>query len=670
VKTNPNQPYRSDVQGLRAIAVMLVLAAHSDTALLPGGFVGVDVFFVISGFVITRALMARNIFSERFHYTRFLLARLQRLAPVLLFVVGSTVLVGWFAFGKDVTRELGAALVPAVFFASNLYFAQRDTGYFDELADQDWLIHTWSLGVEAQFYLIWPVALFILYVLVRDARLTEWSKTLLIIAGVALLAVASFAAMLLLAESRDHAFYYPHARAWQFLAGALLALIELRAAQRDSPAIAKSGFPVPAWISAVAFWTGLVMILSSALWLGPEDHYPSWNALTPTLGAALVIAGGCYPRRPGAGWLGALPLRWLGDRSYSVYLWHWPVFVFAGALLDQTFLSLTLALGATLLLAMLSYQWVELPFWKGRWREGLAMAPGLPQGLLVVTAGLVLALFVQFRVLIPPPAFSEPPSLFAKAMSDLPPIYAAGCDRWFQDAELTPCWVGGRAEHRKTAVMLGDSIGAQWQPGVRAALPAEEWNLLVLTKSACPIVDQDIEYSRVGGTYTVCSEWRESAVEYTLALAPDLVIFGSSQSYDFSEDEWRDGTARLLDRLAAPERAFVLWIGNHHLSQHGPQCLARAERLGRGLAACNDNRPAVDNVPRIRAAFEALERERAGVNVLDPNIWACPEARCLAALDESVVVFRDLQHVTATFATAMAQQIRTKLHERGIVASE
>ncbi|MFO7903781.1 MAG: acyltransferase [Pirellulaceae bacterium] len=191
VNTRANQPYRKDVQGLRAIAVILVLAAHSNTSVLPGGFVGVDVFFVISGFVITRALVARDIFSENFHYTRFLIARLQRLAPVLLFVVGSTILTGWLLFAEDVTRELGAALLPAVFFASNLYFAQRDAGYFDELADQDWLIPTWSLGVEAQFYLIWPVALFLLYAFVRDTRLTEQTKIWLITGGVVLLASAA-----------------------------------------------------------------------------------------------------------------------------------------------------------------------------------------------------------------------------------------------------------------------------------------------------------------------------------------------------------------------------------------------------------------------------------------------------------------------------------------------
>jgi len=392
--------------------------------------------------------------------------------------------------------------------------------------------------------------------------------------------------------------------------------------------------------------------------------------LAPTLGAVLVIAGGFGQSRLGGAWLGSLPLRWLGDRSYSIYLWHWPVFVFAGGLMGQTLVSLALALGATLLLAMFSYRWIEIPFWKGRWRAGFSRVPELPQGLLVVTFGLAVAFFVQFRVLIPPPDVSQQPSLFASAMSDLPPIYAAGCDRWFQDADLTPCWVGGREDHRKTAVMLADSIGAQWQTGVRAALPAEDWNLLVLTKSACPIVDQDIEYFRVGGTYTVCSEWRQAAVEYIQALAPDLVIFGSSQSYAFSKDEWREGTARLLDRLAAPERAFVLWIGNHHLGRHGPQCLAGAERLGGNLGTCDDEVPRVDNVPRIRAAFGALERERAGVHVLDPNPWACPEGRCLAVTDGGLIVFRDHQHITATFATAMAPRIRAMLHERGILASE
>lgn len=257
------------------------------------------------------------------------------------------------------------------------------------------------------------------------------------------------------------------------------------------------------------------------------------------------------------------------------------------------------------------------------------------------------------------------------AINDLPPIYAAGCDRWFQDAELTPCWVGGRYGHPKTAVMLGDSIGAQWQPSVRAALSTEDWNLLILTKSACPIVDQDIEYARAGGTYTVCSEWRDSAVQHTEALGPDLVILGSSQVYAFSEDEWREGPERLLDRLAAPERAFMLWIGNQYLGRHGPHCLAQSERLGRNLAACDDHESTADNVvPRIRAAFETLERERARVHVLDPNSWACPEGLCRAVTDGGTVVFRDNRHVTATFALAMAPLIRTKMHEHGLLSSE
>ncbi len=341
-------PYRADIDGLRAISVGLVMAFHMASGAMPGGFVGVDVFFVISGYLISGLILA-GLRAGHFTLTGFYVRRIRRIVPALFTVVAVTIALGCIVLMPGDLRETARSGLYALFGASNFYFLAH-TGYFDITAEMLPFLHTWSLGVEEQFYLVWPLFLMVLFRLTRGRR----GPMALVIAVVV---AASFAASLLvLQKSPKHAFYLPFTRAWQLGLGALL--IFLPAFGRSAAArIAAQALPL----------AGMAMILAAGLLLRQGTPYPGVNALLPALGAALVIcdAGG---GSIGRGLLSLPPMVFIGRISYSLYLWHWPILVLWRHLVngDAPSGGEAAALAAlAVVAATLSWRFVEMPARRG-----------------------------------------------------------------------------------------------------------------------------------------------------------------------------------------------------------------------------------------------------------------------------------------------------------------
>ena len=638
--------YRPDLQGLRALAVLLVLAAHAGVPGLQGGFVGVDVFFVLSGFVITRLLLAQWLEHGRIGLVDFWARRMRRLLPALALVIGTTLAVGVWLYAPFPMTAFSVSAPYALLYASNIYFAHSARDYFDESSSRDWFLHTWSLGVEEQFYVFWPLFLLALawggrrYFLRHKAKGERNLSPLG--GGLALIALGSFLLMLYWSQhNAQWAFYMMPARIWQFAAGAFLAVGWFGSAGRLNP-----GRRTSTGLAMV----GMGLIIGAAVFLSPEQAYPDVKAIVPVLGAVLVIlAGNKTAGRGGAG-LGTPLAVWIGDRSYALYLWHWPVLMLVAGL---GWLSAGQAAAVGLLLALalavLSYRFVEQPLWKGRWAR-----VGSSGFVLVLGATLVMALaaastglrWYQQEVLMT----QSPPenSRFIRAMTDVPEFYHRDCDRGFDDSQLTPCLIGDN-KGQKLAVLFGDSIAAQWEPALRGALDPGQWTLVVLTKSACPIVDEPFYYPRLKRIYNECQEWRDKAVDYIISLRPDMIITGGSlQIYNFTAEQWRGGTRRIIDSLSVTGSRIVYLLGNHELNFHGPECLYRAQVSDKNYDRCA--RP-VDHT-RYSLVFSALRDALAydaRVRLIDPNPWICPEDRCAALAPNGTVVFRDQVHLTKTF---------------------
>ena len=426
--------YRPDLQGLRAVAILLVVCSHAGVPLLPGGFVGVDVFFVLSGYLITGLLLREHERSGRIALTTFYARRLKRLLPTLLVTLGVSSVAAWSLLSSGEARlQVGSAPFAAT-WTSNFYFAFRENGYFDELAERDLFVHTWSLSVEEQFYLLWPLMILLSQFISRRLRKARHGETVLVNLG--LVALASMALSLYwMSNAPSAAFYMMPARAWQFALGA--AVYIWTGETRDCPQGAGFASAWPAQRAHTLLYLGLALILGSAIWLTPGIPYPGLWATLPSLGAALMIASGSLAK-PSKSPLDAPMLVWIGDRSYSWYLWHWPVLVlgFSLGFGGQPLAVLGLVL-LSLLAAVLTYRLVELPIWKGRfstYSNSKYIGWGMGSMALVAAASLYLA-----RLL---PGTDIPADPTRRWSLDVPPIYPMGCDAWYRHAEVQPCIFG------------------------------------------------------------------------------------------------------------------------------------------------------------------------------------------------------------------------------------
>lgn len=628
--------FRGDIEGLRAVAVVLVVAAHAKAAGLAGGFVGVDVFFVLSGYLITGLLKKEIDSSGNIDFPAFYARRFRRLFPSLLVVLVASCVLGWQLLPAGAQAAQAAAAASAVVWLSNFHFALSSMDYFAAGSESNLFLHTWSLGVEEQFYLVWPALLLVL----GPARRMRIAMAAIALAGF-LACVAWTAKAPLLA------FYMMPARAWQFALGATAYL----AFDRDA------SLSNARWLGA-AGWLGLLAILGAALVIDGKAPYPGAWAALPSLGAAAVLASGARASQGGvARWLSLAPLQAIGRVSYVWYLWHWPILLLGAEVLDFRRPEVrALLVLLSLLLAAATHVLVEAPL-RDRLRFPARSSRVVMATLAMMVAGAALALQWQQQALREAEDATRQP--YEQARFDAPAIYAMGCDEWYHSDAVRVCEFGSGS---RTAVAIGDSVGLQWFPALEAAFVPRGWRLLVVTKSSCPMVDEPIFYARIGRRYTECERWRAGALALIAQLRPEVVVMGSSYTYDFTEAQWRSGSERLMKAMAAQAGRLYVIGSSPSLPFDGPSCLAPRGWLFRQLAA--SDRCAVPLVAGRRDDVQRWLRSAAAdvpnAKVVDTSDLVCPDGVC-AAERRGVVVFRDSQHVAASFARSKAADLARRL---------
>lgn len=633
--------HRADIEGLRAIAILLVVAAHVGIETLDGGFVGVDVFFVLSGYLITSQLAKELTNTGRIQLALFYARRLRRLLPALLTVLLISCLGGWLLYPPgDFPRQAFAAAAASIWL-SNFYFALSGMDYFSPQVGDNLFLHTWSLGVEEQFYLLWPLLLLLAAWMPKSAAgMATRLKAMLL----AVFLLSLTACVLLTQKHPVTAFYMMPMRAWQFALGGLVFLC-LDAHKEPASALG---------------WTGLMAVLGSALLLSENMTYPGLWALLPSLGAAMLLASGNGAQSNGVTRLLAWhPMQQIGRVSYVWYLWHWPVLLLGTAVMQTPSLADRLALALlSLLLAAATHWLIEQPI---RHNTRLIAKPGhTVLGALVLMAVAHLAainLHNQALAHTISPAQME----HLKVRSDVAAIYAMGCDDWYHGAEVKICAFGpADAEH--TAVIVGDSIGLQWFPAAAAAFNRPGWKLLAITKSSCPMVDAPIHYARIGREYTECAEWRQAALQQIAALKPDVVIMGSTFTYDLDQSAWTQGSARVMATLGKAARSVYVLRSTSVLPFDAPTCLAPRSAIYEWLAA--DNRcsasPEDPHGERVYGWLKTAAADLSNVTMLDMTDAVCPNNLCRADLN-GMTVFRDRQHLSARFAQSLGPVLADRL---------
>ncbi len=643
--------FRPDIEGLRAVAILIVVAAHAKIRWFEGGFVGVDVFFVLSGYLITGLLLGEWNHCGSIDLKKFYARRIQRLLPGLALMVAVVWVAAMLLLAPSEHGAQAASGASALTWSSNFYFAFQAIDYFAPDEKTSLFLHSWSLGVEEQFYLAWPA---LLLIFLRRAGRTnvEEQKQQLIRVMVALLAIGMPLSLLLTFATPELGFYMPFSRAWQFALGAFALLVQTRPSVLIGNSRGLQTRVARNRALAAAGWVGLLAIIAASLIIDGKMRFPGFWAWLPSFATALVLIGAQAPG--GAGMLlSTRAMQAIGAVSYSWYLWHWPTLILGAMFVPHDDVRWNLLLvGISFALACMAHRAVEAPI---RQSMALRKRPSivLASALAIATAGVVVSLAWSHAA----KQWKSTPSQMkiAAATGDVPIIYRFACDDWFHSARVQPCYFG-KEDASRTVALFGDSLVAQWFPALEAGIVSGDLRVLVLTKSACPMIDLPYFYARLRRPFTECSEWRDSAIEFLLGAKPDLVIVGSAGGYEYSDANMEAGTSDILRSLTRIDADIVVVQRSPRLPFNGLRCLARRswtlEFLGASPVTCS----ATVFDPEAATVRESILRAAAPfpkVRVADLSDVVCPSGQCSAQLGD-MIVFRDADHLTSSFVRTLS----------------
>ncbi|MFD5747591.1 acyltransferase family protein [Streptomyces sp. NPDC127033] len=672
-------PPRLDIQGLRAVAVGLVVLSHAGVSQVSGGYVGVDVFFVISGFLITSLLLRELAATGRISVRSFYARRALRLLPVSSLVIAVTLVGSWLFLSTARLAEYAGDALAGALYVVNFRLAAAGTDYLAQNSPPSPFQHFWSLAVEEQFYLVWPLLLLLTWRFARGRRR-------LVAVPLGVLCLGSFAASLLVTDSSaPWAYFGSLTRAWELGAGALLALGSSRLER------------LPAAVAAPLTWLGLACVTLAALRYDDATPFPGYHALLPVAGTALVLAGGCAPAPHGAGWLlGRRPLVWLGGLSYGWYLWHWPLLVIAPMALGRTdgTAGVPLALGlsaAALGLAWLTLRLVENPVrfhrvFRRRPRRALVLGTALTAGASALSL-TATAVPPTIEVGAPAPALaralsdapaprarltellaSSPTALPSNLTPPLPEVrsarsavYRDGCHADYAATTTRPCVYGDRTSSR-TVVLFGDSHAAQWFPALQRLATARGWKLVSLTKASCKVADVTIVSRHA--PYTACDTWRADAIARIRTLRPDLVVVSSSDAGDPARPaadplrQWTTGFANTFRDLGSSGVRVAALLDTPWPKGDPIDCAAGNSLQ---LRACANHVP--DTTPdATRSTALRAAAATTATTVIDPTPWLCaPRTGLCPVVVADTAVYRDDSHLSEAYAAALAPVLAPSL---------
>jgi peptidoglycan/LPS O-acetylase OafA/YrhL len=677
----PKEGFRPDVEGLRAVAVGVVLLYHAGVPFASGGYVGVDVFFVISGFLITGLLVRELEKSGTISLARFYSRRAKRLLPLTVVVLGAVVLVVgvWPQFDPVRMDEVSLGVVASGLYVMNWLLAARAADYFAAGLQASPVQHFWTLGVEEQFYLIWPA---LLLVVAWWCRRTGLGLRPVLAATFAAVIISSLAYSIYATGLQAGAAYFSTlTRGWELALGGMLALVPASRLERR-----------PRWAAFALVWAGLGAIAFATFRFNDGTLFPGYAALVPTLGTAAIIAAGfgsTTTSAVSARMLTLGPVRHVGRISYSWYLWHWPPLIFAATLWGELSpLEGVGVLAVSYVPAVVTNHLVEKPFLHSKTltqypRKALALGgactafsvalglllfavtptvPEAPESQVAGAAALQNGHSLQksAKAVTPDPREAE-------TKENRPQMYADGCHLNPPETEVPEC-VYGNPSSKTTVVLFGDSHAMQWFPALNELAKERNWRLVGLTKAACPPAEVHIYNASLRRAYRECTEWREQMLERIVQVEnPDLIVTSSLSTYRPREDGKRlpqhaseeamvEGYASTLKKLRSTGTRVALIEDVPHPNKNIPECVSRSlEHLER----CATPRSEALDYPKVNTRVsERVE----GVKLIDPTPVACTEKNCPAVIGD-VLVYRNGAHLTATYVRTLTPWLGKQLPE-------
>ena len=690
--------FRRDIEGLRALAVGFVILFHAKFLGLTGGFIGVDVFFVVSGFLITSLLINEHSSVGEISLKNFYARRARRLLPASALVIALTALASRIWLEPLRLKDIGTDAVASGGFFANILFGVRSTDYLQAGQPPSPFQHFWSLSVEEQFYIVWPALLMLLLWKSRDRHTRA-------IVAVTILSVASHALCIWqTTQSQPWAFFGLHTRAWELGIGALVALCWKYVEQ------------LPTNFRAVIGWLGLFAIVVSGLTITEKMAFPGKLALLPVVATALVLMAGQHAHWGPQRILSLQPLQWIGARSYSIYLWHWPVLIIAESHAERalTVTERLIAIAASVIAASLSHHFLENPVRHSvslQAKPRLALMVGAVLIVLSVGVGFVLRtssvalstdVIADAPVAIastttsttapvvstdstvapvetttslvtipegPPPSIVNPtapidaviagaltdevpanlqPSLRG-ASGDKPEIYDNGCHVNLISIEPKICEYGDTTSDF-TVALYGDSHAAQWFPALNQIAIDHQWRLIILTKMGCTAIDLITANSLVGPTYPGCRPWREKVLERFVAENVRVVLITNSNrltdpstGQPFADSIVKAGYATLIPQLQSMGINPVVITDTPYPGTDVPICLSKAIK---NVGSCAVTRDKGIRANRQQTSIDVAVENNA--QYLDVSHWVCTIDTC-PVITGNILMYRDSHHLTTTY---------------------
>ena len=613
----------TQIQGLRAVAAILVTVFHAR--LVPGGFIGVDIFYVISGYLITGLILREIEKTGTLDLRSFYQRRIKRLLPTSVFVLFVTAIFAWILFPPITRDALGRDLFAAAAYISNYLFAWWQNDYQNLNATPSPFIHYWSLAVEEQFYLVWP--LFILF-------LARYGKKV-IFAGIAITTLLSLLFSIYLTQVAPiWAFYSLPTRAWELGFGALLLFL---------PETKKKIRILP--------WLGFFGIAISSFNFNENTAFPGKNALVPVLATVFLMASIKYWPPLFNDLANSRLSQWLGAISYPLYLWHWPALVLPSSALGRPlrFYERFLCILLTIVLAHYTSKYVEEPL-RHKNLSPRTIYKGAAYTTAVSLVAGVLISFTSSSIITTKGEVSYQFDLVQ--VMEKPAVYGDGCHVNYGETKSGYCTYGDK-ESSKTIVLYGDSHAAQWFPTLEKMATERGFKLVSLTKSACPAVDA--KRPDQGAFKQVhCTKWRENSIKRIAEIQPLAVITSSFQYFTPSNNKitraqwWNEGQRKLLKGLRGSTNNLIYISDTPRPLRDIPNCLA-----SRDSKVCDSTERSKVSVIR-------------GFDVINPNPWLC-SSYC-PAIVEGTVAYRDASHISVDMALKLLPKLEAALIAKGLFA--
>jgi peptidoglycan/LPS O-acetylase OafA/YrhL len=614
--------YRPDLDGLRGIAILAVLGFHAFPTLAPGGFVGVDIFFVISGFLISTLILAQ-LRRSTFKLSDFYIRRARRLLPALAIVLAVCLYFGWFVLLPDEFENLGKHVAAAAAFAMN-FSVWREGGYFEPAANLNPVLHLWSLGIEEQFYLLWPLVLLLL-----------WRRRRRLVLTIAVLVAASFAANIAFAHTDPRGdFYLPVTRFWELGLGCLLA------AREDTQPGAGRLFRFEAQLRPVLSVLGFILICGAVFLFDSRMAFPGWAALIPVTGAMCVICAtpdNWFQRNIVAGG----PLVFVGIISYPLYLWHWPLLsvatILGSGLVPTAVRSAAVAL--SFILAYLVFRFVELPI--------RSRPPARASGVLVAGLGALGAAGL---------AIHAASGISARFGHDIRSLQMASkvnryCLATFAgQGDFNYC--KSTSADAPKVMFLGDSRTQALYDGM-VLLAGRRYPMMLLARGGCP----PLLNAHAGGSENhrgSCDSTWSHFIGYVRALGPRVVVIVGGGSAEVDDLSFKKGLRQLIGELQGT--AKLIYVRETPIFATGPSCFLRPVKVPWGMCYPVVERTTIEQqLAAHNEAVNEIETGFPGLVVVDSIQALCDSKYCSQKQRTGAILYRDPLHLTAAGARQLAE---------------